>query len=84
MEPAMEMEEPKFTPEVLASLKPGDLIETGKIFVGMTDEPMTWKVTSISKAGVVNFEVRYFGILVYRAGAKAQSNGTIIWTEIAG
>lgn len=72
----------ELTPDVLHALEVGDQIDAGRVFAGMTQQQISWKVTKISDKGVVTFEATYFGVLLQRLAAKVQPNGEITWAEV--
>ena len=53
----------------LAGLHPGDVVEAGAIFAGITKEPVALRVVEQCEGGDVEFVAAYFGVTLCKVRA---------------
>ena len=53
----------------LAGLHPGDVVEAGAIFAGITKEPVALRVIEQCEGGDVEFVAAYFGVTLCKVRA---------------
>jgi hypothetical protein len=61
------------TTEQLESLRPGDVIETGGIFPGLSKEQCVWEYLG-TLLGMSQFRVRYMGISIGHVNATVKGD----------
>lgn len=81
MTSGVEIEVHSVTWETAKDLEPGDVLEVGRLFSGMSREPLVYTVASVDvKRRVVRYQLSWHGVVMGMLGAKYNGKA-VTWVE---